>query len=227
MYELKNVFKRYRQGDATINAVDGVDLSIPAGEFLVIEGASGSGKTTLLQLLGGLDRPTEGTVTFEDHDLERLGERQLADLRLRAFGFVFQQFNLIPTLTAVENVEAALAPLRMKPAARREKASARLEEVGLGARAAHLPSQLSGGEQQRVAIARALANDPRVILADEPTGNLDTRNGEEIVNLLARLSREHGQTVILVTHDRTVTGFATRALHMRDGVFVNGSRTNS
>ena len=227
MYELKNVSKRYRQGSATINAVDKVDLTIPAGEFLVIEGASGSGKTTLLQLLGGLDRPTDGAATFEDHDLGKLGDKQLTDLRLRAFGFMFQQFNLIPTLTAVENVEAALAPLRIKPATRREKASARLEEVGLGARADHLPSQLSGGEQQRVAIARALANDPRVILADEPTGNLDTQNGEEIVKLLARLSREHGQTVILVTHDRTVAGFATRALHMRDGAFVNGSASTS
>ncbi|MGH2704148.1 MAG: ABC transporter ATP-binding protein [Actinomycetota bacterium] len=220
MYELTNVTRAFRQADTTIRAVDGLDLSIEAGEFLVIEGASGSGKTTLLQLLGGLDRPTSGSVMFEGEDLGKVADRKLADLRLRAFGFVFQQFNLIPTLSAQENVEAALAPTGINADARRERAKALLAEVGLEQRTDHIPPRLSGGEQQRVAIARALANDPRVILADEPTGNLDSRTGREIVELLAGLSQEHGQTVVLVTHDATISARATRLLQMRDGAVV-------
>jgi putative ABC transport system ATP-binding protein len=227
MYELTNVTRAFRQGDTIIRAVDRLDLAIEAGEFLVIEGASGSGKTTLLQLLGGLDRPTSGSVLFESQDLGRLADRRLADLRLRAFGFVFQQFNLIPTLSAQENVEAALAPTGMRGDARRERAKALLAEVGLEQRADHVPSRLSGGEQQRVAIARALANDPRVILADEPTGNLDSRTGREIVELLAGLSREHGQTVVLVTHDATISARATRLLQMRDGAVVSEHRQSA
>jgi len=219
MYELKHASKTYRQGPATIRAVDAVDLTIEEGQFLVIEGSSGSGKTTLLLLLGGLDRPTSGQVLFEGRDMATLPDGKLADLRLKAFGFVFQQFNLIPTLTAVENVEAAMAPTGVNGRTQRARALEVLKEVGLADRSRHLPSQLSGGEQQRVAIARALANDPRVILADEPTGNLDSRTGEEIVHLLMGLSAKRGKTVVLVTHDRAVAEQAPRVLHMRDGTF--------
>jgi len=218
MYALKQVTKLYRQGSATIRAVDGIDLVINDGGLLVIEGASGSGKSTLLQLLGGLDRPTSGQVLFDGQDLATLPDGKLAGLRLRAFGFVFQQFNLIPTLNAQENVEAAMAPAGLSRRSQRARAQQLLEMVDLADRATHLPSQLSGGEQQRVAISRALANDPRVILADEPTGNLDSRSGREIVDLLTNLSQEQGKTVILVTHDRAVAEQAPQVRHMRDGV---------
>jgi putative ABC transport system ATP-binding protein len=217
LYELKGVSKSFRRGDVTISALDGVDLSIDPGEIVAVEGPSGSGKTTLLQLLGALDRPSAGHVFFEGRDLNVLSARELADIRLRAFGFVFQTFNLIPTLTALENVEAKLAPTGIKAAGLRERAVALLDEVGLGDRAEHLPTQLSGGEQQRVAIARALATEPRVVLADEPTGNLDSRTGAEIVDLLTSLSAEHKQTVVLVTHDHDVAAKAKRVLHMQDG----------
>lgn len=218
MYELKRVSKIYRQGSVTIRAVDAVDLTIEQGQFLVIEGSSGSGKTTLLVLLGGLDRPTSGEILFEGGDLATQPDGKLADLRLRTFGFVFQQFNLIPTLTAAENVEAALAPAGINSRTQRARVRELLEQVDLADRGGHLPSQLSGGEQQRVAIARALANDPRVLLADEPTGNLDSKTGEEIVRLLIGLSSNLGKTVVLVTHDQVVAEQAPRILHMRDGV---------
>jgi putative ABC transport system ATP-binding protein len=221
VYELKAATKLYRRGPQTIRAVDGVDLSIAPGEFVVVAGPSGSGKSTLLQLLGGLDRPTSGQVFFKGQELGKLADRRLARLRLRAFGFVFQDFNLIPTLTAQENVEAALAPAGMSARKRRERARALLERVGLADRTAHLPAELSGGEEQRVAIARALANDPQVILADEPTGNLDSTTGEQIVDLLAGLARENGQTVVLVTHDRDIAARAPRVIRMRDGAVVS------
>lgn len=217
MYELKDVSRLYRQGSATIRAVDGVNLKIEPGNFLVIEGRSGSGKSTLLQLLGGLDVPSSGQVFFETRDMARMSDSELTDLRSKSLGFVFQQFNLIPTLSARENVEAALAPRRMKAADRAARSRGLLEEVGLADRTRHLPSQLSGGEQQRVAIARALANEPRVILADEPTGNLDSRTGDDIISLLAELSRLHRTTVVLVTHDVRVATLAPRVLHMNDG----------
>ncbi|HEY3240898.1 MAG TPA: ABC transporter ATP-binding protein, partial [Acidimicrobiia bacterium] len=221
MYQLRDVTKLYRQGPATIRAVDAVDLDIAAGEFVVVEGSSGSGKSSLLQLLGGLDRPTSGQLDFEGDDLAALPDRRLTDLRLRAFGFVFQQFNLIPTLTAAENIEVALAPTGAKQVERRRRAAELLDQVGLGDRGDHLPSQLSGGEQQRVAIARALANQPRVLLADEPTGNLDTRTGEQLFDLIEGLWRSHGLTVILVTHDPRIASRAPRVLHMRDGMMLS------
>jgi putative ABC transport system ATP-binding protein len=214
MYELRAVTKTFSQGSVQIHAVDDVELEITEREFLVVAGPSGSGKTTLLQLLGALDRATAGSVLFEGRDLGELGDRDLAGLRLEAFGFVFQQFNLIPTLTAAQNVEVALAP-RGGGDTRRL-----LESVGLGHRPDHLPSQLSGGEQQRVAIARALANEPRVLLADEPTGNLDSETGTEIVELLRSLSDERGQTVVLVTHDPGIAANAPRVVRMRDGRVV-------
>jgi putative ABC transport system ATP-binding protein len=220
LYELKGISKSFRRGDVTITALDGVDLTIDAGEIVALEGPSGSGKTTLLQLLGALDRPSTGHVFFEGRDLNEQSARELADIRLRAFGFVFQTFNLIPTLTALENVEAKLAPTGVSAAALRERALALLDEVGLGNRAEHLPTQLSGGEQQRVAIARALSTEPRVVLADEPTGNLDSRTGAEIIDLLTSLSTEHRQTVVLVTHDHHVAAKAQRVLQMQDGRLV-------
>jgi putative ABC transport system ATP-binding protein len=222
-YELVDVTKRYGDGEAAVKALRGVNLEIRAGEFLVVAGPSGSGKTTLLQLLGALDRPTSGKILFEDRELSGLGDAELASLRLGALGFIFQQFNLIPTLSAEENVEAALAPTGADGARRRARARQLLEQVGLGARSDHLPTQLSGGEQQRVAIARALANEPRVLLADEPTGNLDTTTGEEVLSLLRRLSLEQRQTIVLVTHDRTIAEEAPRVVRMRDGVVVDSS----
>ena len=190
---------------------------------MTLEGPSGSGKTTLLQLLGALDRPSEGQVLFEERDLARLGDNDLAELRLRAFGFVFQQFNLIPTLTALQNVELALAPLRVPRGELRERARGLLDEVGLAERAEHLPAQLSGGEQQRVAIARALVVEPRVILADEPTGNLDTKTGADVIELLAGLGAQHGSTIVVATHDAGLAARAPRRLAMRDGALVGAA----
>ena len=212
-YVLTGVAKFFQRGPATVRALDGVDLEIAPGEFLALEGPSGSGKTTLLQLLGALDRPSAGDIIFEGRDLVALPDHELANLRLRSFGFVFQQFNLIPTLTAVENVEAKLAPI----GGDRARALKMLDEVGLSDRADHLPGHLSGGEQQRVAIARALSVEPRVVLADEPTGNLDTTTGGEIIDLLANLAAEHGSTVIVATHDASLAARAPRRVGVRDG----------
>jgi putative ABC transport system ATP-binding protein len=217
LYELRGVARMFQRGGTLIRALDGIDLTIDPGEIVAIEGPSGSGKTTLLQLLGTLDRPSAGEVLFEGRDVNQLGDRDLADIRLRALGFVFQTFNLIPTLTALENVEAKLAPAGVADPDLRARSLALLAEVGLRDRADHLPGQLSGGEQQRVAIARALATEPRVVLADEPTGNLDSATGAEIVDLLTRLSQEHGQTIVLVTHDPDVAAKAQRVLRMQDG----------
>ena len=217
MYEVRNVSKWFVKGPTIVRAVDGVSLEIEAGELVALEGPSGSGKTTLLQLLGALDRPSEGVVAFEGRDLATLRDNELARLRLGAFGFVFQQFNLIPTLSAVQNVEVALAPAGVGGVELRERSEALLAEVGLAARSDHLPAQLSGGEQQRVAIARALANEPRVILADEPTGNLDSATGADVIDLLARLAAEHGATIVVATHDADLAARAPRRLAMRDG----------
>jgi putative ABC transport system ATP-binding protein len=219
-YELVAASRSYGDGSTRVTALDSVDLTIRSGESVAILGPSGSGKTTLLQLLGALDRPTAGTVRFEGRSLEGLRETHLTELRLTAIGFVFQQFNLIPTLTAAENVEAGLAPLRMSGSDRRRAAAAQLEAVGLAPRAGHLPTQLSGGEQQRVAIARALARSPRVVLADEPTGNLDTKSGELVIDLLGSLHRDLEITLILVTHDQWVAERAERVLRLDDGRLI-------
>ena len=216
-YELTGVSKAFRRGSLAVNALQAVDLRIEPGEVVALEGPSGSGKTTLLQLLGALDRPSSGTVLFEGQDLARLPDGDLAELRLRSFGFVFQQFNLIPTLTALENVQAKLAPAGLSGAELHRRAEALLDEVGLAHRSTHLPSHLSGGEQQRVSIARALSVEPCVILADEPTGNLDSTTGSEIVEILARLARERGTTVIVATHDAALAARAQRRLASRDG----------
>ncbi|HZO36137.1 MAG TPA: ABC transporter ATP-binding protein [Solirubrobacteraceae bacterium] len=217
LYELTGVTRHYGENGTAVRALDGIDLTIRRGEFVAVVGPSGSGKSTLLQLLGGLDRPTGGTILFEGSDLGRARDGQLTKLRLHTIGFIFQQFNLIPTLTAQQNVEVALAPTGLKAAERERRCRELLESVGLQARAGHLPSQLSGGEQQRVAIARALANDPPVLLADEPTGNLDSATGDELIALLATLNRERGITIILITHDRAIADASPRTIGMRDG----------
>jgi putative ABC transport system ATP-binding protein len=217
IYSLRDVKRVYGQGTGEVRAVRDLDLEIGSGEFVVVVGPSGSGKTTLLQLLGALDRPTSGEIQFEGRDLARMRDGELTELRLKTIGFIFQQFNLIPTLTAAQNVEAALAPAGLDGDVRRARAVELLETVGLGGRASHLPSQLSGGEQQRVAIARALANRPDVLLADEPTGNLDSTTGEEIMALLKSLSTDRGHTVILITHDVEIAAKAPRVIRMQDG----------
>jgi putative ABC transport system ATP-binding protein len=218
LYELRGVVKRYGLGETQIEAVN-LDLEIAKGEFVVVAGPSGSGKSTLLQLLGAIDRPTVGLIRFAGRDLDGKGDDELAELRLRTIGFVFQVFNLIPTLTAAENIEAALTPAATGRQPAQSRVRELLERVGLEDRAAHLPTQLSGGEQQRVAIARALANEPEVLLADEPTGNLDTATGEEILALLFSLW-EAGLTVVLVTHDEAIAATAPRVLRLTDGVLV-------
>jgi putative ABC transport system ATP-binding protein len=217
MYQLTGVSKLFTKNRQVVRALDGVDLTIGAGEFLAVQGPTGHGKSTLLLLLGGLDRPSEGWVSFGGRDLGALRERDLAGLRAREFGFVFQTFNLIPTLTAHENVEAALEPFGYPAPERHRRVTAALEELGLGDRAGHLPGELSGGQQQRVAIARALAKDPAVLLADEPTGNLDESTRDDIVGRLERLWHERGLTLVIVTHDSAVARKAQRIAVIRDG----------
>lgn len=222
VYELTGVSKTYELGGRAVNAVRDADLEIAGGECVAIAGPSGSGKTTLLQLLGALDHPTSGAILFEGRDIARLSDGELGSLRLHAFGFVFQQFNLIPTLTAAQNVEVALAPAVARADERRATVARLLDSVGLSSRADHVPGRLSGGEQQRVAIARALANEPHVLLADEPTGNLDSTTSTEIMDLLLSLSGYGGRTVVVVTHDAEVAARAGRVLRMRDGRLVPG-----
>ena len=217
MYELSEVVKIYEKGHGTVEALRGVDLTIKDGQWLAIQGPTGHGKSTLLQIIGGLDRATSGTVELDGVNLSRLPERKMTRVRARSIGFIFQTFNLIPTLSAAENVEAALVPLGIGRAARRARAETALGSVGLGDRLRHLPSELSGGQQQRVAIARALVKEPTVLLADEPTGNLDEGTRDEIIGVLETLWRERGLTLVLVTHDSTVAARAQRLGHMEHG----------
>ena len=220
MYKLTGVTKLYQKGRRTVPAVRDLDLVIEDGEWLAVQGRTGHGKSTLLNLLGGLDRATEGTVELDGTDLGALRETRLTRLRAEKIGFIFQTFNLIPTLSAAENVEAAMIPLGVSGADRRALIAAALDSVGLADRAAHLPSELSGGQQQRVAIARALVKEPKVVLADEPTGNLDEDTRDDIIALLEHLWRERGLTLVLVTHD---TSIARRA--QRVGVMSKGRLT--
>ena len=221
LYRLKAVDRYFRVGSAEVRAVDNVDLELYPGELVAIEGPSGSGKSTMLQLLGALDKPSRGSVVFDGRDLSKLDDAELTSIRAKDIGFVFQAFNLIPTLTASENVELAMVPLKGPRAERRRRAAELLEAVGLSERTRHLPSLLSGGEQQRVAIARAMANNPRVILADEPTGNLDSATADDVVGVLATLSKDRGVTVIVVTHSEDVSRRAERRVRMRDGRLVD------
>jgi putative ABC transport system ATP-binding protein len=218
--KVENVKKIYRMGDNEVRALDGVSLVVEEGEFLIVMGPSGSGKTTLLHLMGCLDKPTEGEIYIASTSVSKLNDSQLAKIRNKMVGFVFQQFNLLPRLTALENVELPMIYAGVPKSARRKKAKELLELVGLGDRLHHRPTQLSGGQMQRVAIARALANDPMVLLADEPTGNLDSKSGEEILKIFSELN-ERGQTIIIVTHDPEVAKHAGRIVRMRDGKIVS------
>ncbi|MEV7725704.1 ABC transporter ATP-binding protein [Streptomyces sp. NPDC101733] len=217
MYQLTGVTKRYQRGKETIDALAGVDLTIEDGGRLVIQGPTGGGKSTLLQMLGALDRPTAGQVVLDGLDLATVSEAKLTRVRAESIGFVFQSFNLIPTLTAQENVETALVPLSLKAAERRARAAEALESVGLGERMGHLPGEMSGGQQQRVAIARALVKKPKVLLADEPTGNLDESMRDEVMELLEGLWKEHGLTFVMVTHDSALAKRAPRVATIRRG----------
>ena len=217
MYKLTDVKKDYPKGRQTVHALQGVDLEIADGEWMAIQGPTGHGKSTLLQILGGLDRPTSGSVDFDGRDLARTREAQMTKVRANSIGFIFQTFNLIPTLSAQENVETALVPLGVSGASRRARAAEALNSLGLGDRLRHLPGELSGGQQQRVAIARALVKEPTVLLADEPTGNLDEDTRDEIIGLLEKLWQDNGLTMVIVTHDSSIARRAQRLGTMRNG----------
>ena len=217
MYTLKKVTKDYPKGRDVVHALRGVNLEIADGEWLSIQGPTGHGKSTLLQLLGGLDRATSGSLELDGRDLTKLGEGAMTQVRASSIGFVFQTFNLIPTLSAQENVETALVPLRVSESSRKSRAAEALASVGLADRARHLPGELSGGQQQRVAIARALVKEPTVLLADEPTGNLDEDTRDEIIGLLEKLWQDNGLTMVIVTHDSSIARRAQRLGTMRNG----------
>jgi putative ABC transport system ATP-binding protein len=222
--QLQDVTRVYRVGEVETPALRGVTLDIGNGEFTAIVGPSGSGKTTMLQLMGCLDKPTDGTVRINGHDVTRLNANKRADLRKGTIGFVFQFFALIPGLTAYENVELPLLLTGVKKAERRERVAELLEAVGLSDRAHHRPDQMSGGEQQRVAIARALATHPVLVLADEPTANLDTENGNQVMVIMQQLNAETGTTFVFATHDPRVIPFARRVVELRDGRVTENSR---
>ena len=223
MMELSGICREYVVGEEVVHALDQVDLKIEAGEYVSIMGPSGSGKSTLLNVLGLLDRPSSGTYRLQGEDVSNLDDNELASHRQRHIGFVFQFFHLIPRLTALENVELPLVLTGAAPRARRERAAAILESVGLKARLTHRPDQLSGGERQRVAIGRAIVMQPSFLLADEPTGNLDTRSGNEIMQILEQLNRD-GIAVLIVTHDAAIGDRARRHLKLRDGKIVADGR---
>ena len=217
MYKLTNVTKDYPKGRQTVHALRGVDLEIADGEWLAIQGPTGHGKSTLLQILGGLDRPSSGSVDFNGRDLAKLRETEMTKMRATSIGFIFQTFNLIPTLSAQENVETALVPLGVSDRSRRARAAEALGSVGLADRLRHLPSELSGGQQQRVAIARALVKEPKVLLADEPTGNLDEDTRDEIIGLMEKLWQDNGLSMVVVTHDSSIARRAQRLGTMKNG----------
>lgn len=221
MLQVQNLTKRFKTADSTVTAVDDVNFTVTEGEFASIVGKSGSGKSTLLSLLGGLDRPTEGTITIGERDIARLGDHKLISYRCKEIGFVFQNYNLIPNLTALENVMLPMEYAGMKSSERKARAEELLNQVGIeDDKQKRKPGRLSGGEQQRVSIARALANKPSLILADEPTGNLDSATGEMIFNLLHELSRSENTTIVVVTHDLDIAGKTDKTFRLKDGKLV-------
>lgn len=223
---IRELTRIFRQGEINVTALDRISLDIPAGEFLTLMGPSGSGKSTLLHIIAGIDRPTSGACIVQEHNIAELDESALADWRNQNVGFVFQTFNLIPVLTAFENVELPLLLTRLSGRERRRLVTAALEMVGLGDRMKHLPRQLSGGQEQRVAIARALVTDPKLVVADEPTGNLDAHSAAEVLEILRSLSRDAGKTVIMVTHDPKAAAYGSRSIHLEKGELVtDGDRT--
>ncbi|HYM80863.1 MAG TPA: ABC transporter ATP-binding protein [Candidatus Limnocylindria bacterium] len=221
LVEIRSVKKVYQRGTEAVPVLDGLSLEIAQGDFVVLMGPSGSGKTTLLNLIGGVDQPSQGAVMVNGEDIGRMRPRQLARWRARNIGYIFQLYNLIPVLTAEQNVELPLLLVKMKGKERKSRAAHALGIVGLADRVRHYPRQLSGGQEQRVAIARAIVSDPRLLLADEPTGDLDRKSGEEILTLLERLNREFGKTIVMVTHDPHAAERAHRVLHLDKGVLSN------
>jgi putative ABC transport system ATP-binding protein len=216
---LRNIAKTYRRGEETISIFADLNLTIRSGDFVAMMGPSGSGKTTLLNLLGGLDRPTSGTIHFDGAPIEKLSENQLSAWRAANIGFIFQFYNLMPTMSAARNVELPLLLTTLSTTERRRRVKTALDIVGLADRAGHKPKELSGGQQQRVAIARAIVADPKLILADEPTGDLDRMTAEEILGMLQLLNRELGKTIVMVTHDPAAAKYARRELHLNKGTF--------
>jgi putative ABC transport system ATP-binding protein len=220
----ENLTKIYGRGETAVTALDRVNLKVEAGEFVAVMGPSGCGKSTLLHLIGGLDRPSEGRVCIDGTAISEMKDDDLTKLRRRRIGFVFQFYNLIPMLTAVENASLPVTLDGVKPAEARQRAAEWLQRFGLGDRLASRPDQLSGGQQQRVAVARALVAEPALVLADEPTGNLDTRSGDEIAALLRQVTKEYGRTVVMVTHDPRIAAYADRIVFLKDGQIVDENR---
>ncbi len=221
MIELKDIYKIYSDGDSEIRALDGINLHVAEKEFVSIIGQSGSGKSTAMNIIGCLDIPTSGSYFLNGEDVSKMGEYELSDIRSRTLGFIFQQYNLIPKLSVFENVELPLIYKRMEPKERRERVEHALEKVGLLDRMKKYPKQLSGGQQQRVSIARALAGDPKLILADEPTGALDSKTGIEVLEFIKQLNREDGTTIVLITHDNSIAYQADRVVKLQDGKIIS------
>ena len=222
--ELRNIRKTYQMDFVRVEALHELDISVNKGEFLAIVGVSGSGKSTLLHIIGLLDKPSSGKVIMDNQDIGKLSDDELAEVRGRKIGFVFQFFNLYPTLTAKQNIELPLMIQEYSEEEREDKAGELLELVGMSDRANHMPSQLSGGQRQRIAIARSLAADTEIILADEPTGNLDTKTGQEVINTLLRINKTAGKTIIIITHDKDVAKFADRVVELKDGKIIHDKR---